>query len=76
MTVVALHGRRSSAWCNEGELTYNEAMREPLRNRRTVEGRVAKHQHATLDELEREHVRNEQAAHRVRGPGGRNAPDA
>ncbi len=28
---------------------------------------IAQHQHATLDELEREHVRNEQAAHRVVG---------
>ena len=51
---------------DEGKLTYNEAMvnlyetGEPWKT-------IAQHQHATLDELEREHVRNEQAAHRVVG---------
>ena len=51
---------------DEGKLTYNEAMvnlyetREPWKT-------IAQHQHATLDELKREHVRNEQAAHRVVG---------
>ena len=51
---------------DEGKLTYNEAMvnlyetGEPWKT-------IAQHQHATLDELKREHVRNEQAAHRVVG---------
>ena len=51
---------------NEGELTYNEAMVNLYETGEPWKA-IAKHQHATLDELEREHVRNEQAAHRVVG---------
>ena len=51
---------------DEGKLTYNEAMVNLYETGEPWKA-IAQHQHATLDELEREHVRNEQAAHRVVG---------
>ena len=51
---------------DEGRLTYNEAMVNLYETGEPWKA-IAQHQHATLDELEREHVRNEQAAHRVVG---------
>ena len=51
---------------DEGKLTYNEAMVNLYESGEPWKA-IAQHQHATLDELEHEHARNEQAAHRVVG---------
>ena len=51
---------------DRGELTYNEAMAN-LYETGEPWSAIARMQQATLDELEREHARNERAAHRVVG---------
>jgi len=51
---------------DKGKLTYNEAMVSLYESGEPWKA-IARHQRATLDQLEHEHVRNEQAAHRVVG---------